>query len=104
MKNYTVHPSVPLRKMEGDWKHRAMQFTDLATGDLNMTRYAEVMMKVGYAARYCKAMGTETAQLVVEAESNYRDGDATSADGIAWVRDNLCFPVAEGSFEDAMGA
>jgi hypothetical protein len=49
-------------------------------------------------------MGTETAPLVVEAESNYRDGDATSTDGIIWVNDNLCFPVAEGSFEDNMGA
>jgi sugar phosphate isomerase/epimerase len=104
VKNYTIHAGVPLRKMEGNWHNRAMQFTDLATGDLNMTRYAEVMMKIGYAARYCEVMGTETAPLIVEAESNYRDGDATSADGIAWVRDNLCFPVQEGSFEDAMGA
>ncbi|MCP4480048.1 MAG: sugar phosphate isomerase/epimerase, partial [Planctomycetaceae bacterium] len=104
VKNFTIHKGVPLRKMESDWHNRAMQFTDLATGDLNMTRYAEVMLRIGYAKRYCEVMGTETAPLVVEAESNYRDGDATSADGIAWVRDNLCFPVAEGSFEDAMGA
>ena len=90
--------------MEPDWKNRGMQFTDLGTGDLNMTRYAEIMMQIGYPKRYCDAMGTDSAPLVVEAESNYRDGDATSADGIAWVRDNLCFPAAEGSFEDAMGA
>ena len=89
--------------MEADWKNRGMQFTDLGTGDLNMVRYAEVMLKIGYAERYCKVMGTETAPLIVEAESNYRDGDATSADGIAYVGDNLCFDVAEGSFEDAMG-
>jgi len=104
VKNYTIRENVALRKMEGQWHHRGMQFTDLATGDLNMTRYAEVMMKIGYAKRYCELMGTETAPLVVEAESNYRDGDTTSAEGIAWVRDNLCFPVQEGSFEDAMGA
>ena len=90
--------------MEPDWKKRGMQFTDLGTGDLNMTRYAEVMIQIGYPKRYCDLMGADSAPLVVEAESNYRDGDATSADGIAWVRDNLCFPVAEGSFEDAMGA
>lgn len=104
VKNYTIHHGQPLRKMENDWRNRAMQFTDLATGDLNMTRYAEVMLKIGYAERYCRIMGTDTAPLIVEAESNYRDGDATSADGIAWVRDHLCFPVAEGSFEDSMGA
>jgi sugar phosphate isomerase/epimerase len=104
VKNFTVHPGVALRKMDGNWHNRAMQFTDLATGDLNMTRYVEVMIKLGYPQRYCNLMGTQSAPLVVEAESNYRDGDATSADGIAFVRDNLCFPVQEGSFEDAMGA
>lgn len=104
VKNFTIHQGIPLRKMESDWRARGMQFTDLATGDLNMTRYAEVMLRIGYPQRYCKIMGTETAPLVVEAESPYRDGDATSADGIAWVRDHLCFPVADGSFEDSMGA
>ena len=104
VKNFIIHQGVPLRKMEGDWHHRAMQFTDLATGDLNMTRYVELMMKVGYAKRYCETMGVDSAPLVVEAESNYRDGDATSADGIKYVQDHLCFPAQEGSFEDAMGA
>ncbi len=104
VKNFTIHQGVPLRQMESNWKNRAMQFTDLGTGDLNMTRYAEVMIKIGYAKRYCEIMNTDSAPLVVEAESNYRDGDACSADGIAWVRDNLCFPVAQSSFEDAMGA
>jgi len=42
--------------------------------------------------------------LVVEAESAYRDLDATSANAIAYVRDNLCFPLAAGSFEEGMGA
>ena len=37
-------------------------------------------------------------------ESAYRDLDATSANGIAYVRDNLCFPIAAGSFEEGMGA
>ena len=49
-------------------------------------------------------MGAKTAPLVVEAESAYRDLDATSANGIAYVRDNLCFPLAAGSFEEGMGA
>ena len=104
VKNFTVHRGVALRKMDGNWHNRAMQFTDLATGDLNMTRYVEVMMKLGYHKRYCDVMGTDSAPLVVEAESNYRDGDATSTDGIQYVRDHLCFPAQEGSFEDAMGA
>jgi len=49
-------------------------------------------------------MGTATAPLVVEAESAYRDGDATSANGIQYVSKDLCFPMAEGSFEDGLGA
>ena len=41
--------------------------------------------------------------LIVEAESAYRDLDKTSANGIGYVRDNLCFPIAAGSFEEGMG-
>ena len=90
--------------MEPNWQERAMQFTDLPSGDLNMTRYVELMVRVGYASRYCQVMGTETAPLVVEAESAYRDLDAASANGIQYVRDHLVFPLAAGSFEDGMGA
>lgn len=104
VKNHVVRANLPLRMMESNWQKRAMQFTDLATGDLNMTRYAEFLMLSGYPARYCKIMQTKTAPLIVEAESAYRDLDATSAAGIAYVRDNLCFPIASGSFEDGMGA
>jgi hypothetical protein len=90
--------------MEPHWQKRAMQFVDIPTGDLNMTRYAELLIHVGYPQRYCKTMKTKTAPLIVEAESAYRDLNATSADGIRFVRDNLCFPLAAGSFEEGMGA
>jgi hypothetical protein len=40
----------------------------------------------------------------VEAESAYRDLDATSANGVQYVRDHLIFPIAAGSFEEGMGA
>ncbi|MBO36017.1 MAG: xylose isomerase [Verrucomicrobiales bacterium] len=104
VKNFVVRDNVPLRKMEGNWRDRAMQFTDLGSGDINMTRYVEMLINIGYPARYNKIMGTETAPLIAETESNYRDPDATAIEGIQYVRDNLCFPVAEGSFEDEMGA
>ena len=104
VKNFVVRSGIPLRKMAPDWPDRAMQFTDLPSGDLNMARYAEMLINVGYPQRYCQVMGTKTAPLIVEAESAYRDLDATSANGIAYVRDNLCFPVAGGSFEEGMGA
>jgi len=90
--------------MAATWPDRAMQFVDLSSGDLNLTRYVECMLNIGYAKRYCEIMGTETAPLVVEAESAYRELDACSADAIAYVRDKLCFPIAQGSFEEGMGA
>lgn len=104
VKNHVIRPNLPLRSMAGDWPERCMQFVDIASGDLNMTRYAELLIHIGYPTRYCQIMGASTAPLIVEAESAYRDLDATSAGGIQYVRDNLCFPVAAGSFEDGMGA
>jgi hypothetical protein len=90
--------------MESNWPDRGMQFTDLPSGDLNMNRYVELLLMVGYPSRYCQLMGTKTAPLVVEAESAHRDLDTTSANGIAYVRDNLCITPAAGSFEAGMGA
>ncbi|PWU19311.1 MAG: sugar phosphate isomerase/epimerase [Verrucomicrobia bacterium] len=104
VKNYVIRPGVALRKMEPGWQGRAMQFVDIPTGDLNMTRYVELLVHAGYPQRYRQVMGTKTAPLVVEAESAYRDLDATSANGVRYVRDNLCFPLAAGSFEEGMGA
>jgi sugar phosphate isomerase/epimerase len=104
VKNFVIRENIPLRKMEPNWPGRAMQFTDLATGDLNMARYVEMLINIGYPQRYMQVTGRSTAPLVVEAESAYRDLDATSTNGIAYVRDHLCFNVASGSFEEGMGA
>ena len=104
VKNCIIRPNLPLRFMEPNWPGRAMQFSDLPTGDLNLIRYAEMLVDIGYPKRYCEAMGAKTAPLIVEAESAYRDLDATSANGIAYVREHLCFPLAAGSFEEGMGA
>jgi sugar phosphate isomerase/epimerase len=104
VKNFVIRSGIPLRKMEPAWPGRAMQFVDLPTGEVNLTRYVELLVNIGYPQRYCQTMGTKTAPLVVEAESAYRDLDATSANGIHFVRENLCFPLAAGSFEEGMGA
>src|ERR1700677_1198251 len=104
VKNFVIRPGLPLRAMELAWPRRAMQFVDLPSGDLNMTRYVELLIHIGYPRRYCSVMKRATAPLVVEAESAYLDLDHASAYGIAYVRDNLCFPIAAGSFEEGMGA
>ena len=51
-----------------------------------------------------KIMGTSTAPLVTEAESAYRDLDATSTNAIQYAAKELVFPIAEGTFEDGMGS
>ncbi len=104
VKNFVIRPGHPLRAMEAGWQKRAMQFVDIPSGELNMTRYVELLVHVGYPQRYCELMGTTTAPLIVEAESAYRDLDATSANGIQFVKNHLCFPLAAGSFEEGMGA
>ena len=90
--------------MQPAWGKRAMQFTDLPTGDLNMSRYVELLLHVGYQDRYCKLHKTKSAPLVVEAESAHKDLDFCSADGIRYVKEKLCWPQAAGSFEAGMGA
>jgi sugar phosphate isomerase/epimerase len=104
VKNYVVRRGIPLRMMDGNWPNRPMQFVDLPSGDVNLARYVEMLVDIGYPKRYCEIMKTKSAPLVVEAESAYRDLDDTSANGIAFVRDHLCIPLAAGSFEDGMGA
>ena len=104
VKNFFIRPGVPLRKANGDWKKRAMQFVDLPSGDMNLVRFTELLIDIGYPQRYCKIMGTNTAPLVTEAESAVRDLDDTAANAIAYARDRLCFPIAEVSFEEGMGA
>ena len=104
IKNFVIRPGFPLRMMQSDWPRRAMQFVDLPSGEINMQRYAELLVHIGYPQRYCKIMGRKTAPLVVEAESAHKDLDYTSTNGIAFVREKLCWPAAAGSFEDGMGA
>lgn len=104
IKNHVVRPDFPVRSMQPDWPLRGMQFTDLPTGDINMNRFVELMIQIGYPQKYCSVMGTTTAPMIVEAESAHVDLDECSSGGIKYVRDHLCFPVAAGSFEDGMGA
>ncbi len=104
VKDFVVRPGYPLRSATGDWRKRAHQFVDLGSGDINLVRFAEMLIDIGYPQRYMQIMGTDSAPLVVEAESAYRDLDATSAEGIRYVRDKLCFPIAGASFEEGMGA
>lgn len=104
VKNIVIRAEQPVRKAEPDWQKRGMQFVDIPTGCLNMTRYIECMILAGYPQRYCEVMKTKTAPLIAEAESAYRGLDATSTNGIQYVRDHLCFPLASGSFEEGIGA
>lgn len=104
VKNHYVVPGLPVRSMDPDWRKRGMQFTQLDQGDIDLLRYTELLMLVGYADTYCRLHGCDTAPLIVEAEGAFADLDEVSANGIAFVRDKCCFEVTEGSFEEGMGA
>lgn len=103
MKNHHVKPGMPLRCMTPDWPSRPMQFTPLDHGDLDMLRYTELMIEIGYPQRFCTLHGTETAPLVVEAEAAYENLNDVSGEGIQYVDKVCCFGVAEDSFEKGMG-
>ena len=103
VKNHAVRQGFPLRCMEPDWKKRGMQFTDLGSGQINLVRFVELMEKIGYPRQYCDIMGTETAPLVTEAESAFRDLAATAEAAIRYTNSHLLFPFATQSFEDGMG-
>jgi sugar phosphate isomerase/epimerase len=104
VKNFVIRKNVNLRMMTGDWRKRAMQFCDIPSGDMNMMRFTELLIDIGYAERYMSVMGTTSAPLVTEAESAYRDLDATSTNAIQYAANHLVFPIAEGAFEDGMGS
>jgi len=61
VKNIVIRRGMPLRMMEPAWPRRAMQFVDISTGELNMTRYVELLVQAGYPQRYCSIMKTKTA-------------------------------------------
>jgi len=73
VKNFVIRPGHALRQMEPAWQKRAVQFVDLPSGDINLARYAELLIHAGYPKRYCRVMNRKTAPLVVEAESAYRE-------------------------------
>lgn len=104
VKSHVVRPGHPLRSMQPNWPDRAMQFTDLRSGEINLVRYVETLKKIGYPERYCQLMGTKTAPLITEAESAFRDLDDTARDAITYTNKKLLFPFATESFEDGMGA
>lgn len=104
VKDHVKRPNIPVRSINNDWKQRGMRFTELGKGDLDLYAYTEEMIANGYAQRYCRLMETTQAPLVVEAESGFKDLNQTSADGIKYTKDELCFEIAERSFEDNMGA
>lgn len=104
VKDHAIQPGLPLLSMQSDWRKRAMKFTRLGHGQIDLVAYSQLMAQVGYADRYCKAHGTKTAPLVGEAESAFNELDETSAAASRYIRNELCLNFAEGSFEDGMGA
>lgn len=103
VKDHVIQAGLPLVSMQSSWKKRAMQFTRLGEGQIDLLRYTQLMDDVGYVSRYCKAHNTTTAPAVGEAESAYYALDATSEHASNYIARNLCADFATSSFEDGMG-
>lgn len=104
VKDHVIIKGRPLRSMTTDWQERAMQFTQLGEGQIDLPLFAQLMLRVGYVARYNKAHGTTKAPLVGEAESAVYELDVASSNAATYINTKLCLPYATGSFEDGMGA
>ena len=96
-----------LLSMQDDWKLRGMQFTKLGEGELNLHRYVQLMVDIGYPQRYRELQAldaTATVPLVGEAESAYYELDAVSELATKFIAEQLCTAFATQSFEKDMGA
>jgi sugar phosphate isomerase/epimerase len=103
VKDHKVRPGLPLRMMQPDWKKRAMKFTELGGGQIDLVSYTELLLDQGYADRYCELHGCETAPLIGEAEGAYEDGDDVSSKAGRFIASTLCRNFTEVSFEEGMG-
>ena len=120
LKNFHIRLGLPLRTMEARWAKRAMQFTDLRTGDLNMKRFVEFMMQIGWPQRFLIKMAPpkiaddaktapadiakpKTAALATEAESAGEDGQGVTRKAVEYTEEELVFEPPAGSFEEGMG-
>ncbi len=120
LKNFHIRQFMSLLMMDPEWAKRAMQFTDLATGDLNMKRFVEFIMQIGYPARFLNLMAPpkiaadatpkladtakpKTAPLPVEAESAGEHGQSVTRKAVEYTNAELVFEPPEGSFEEGMG-
>ncbi len=106
VKDHRRIPGRSLRSMQSDWKKRGMHFELLGKGQIDLTRYVQMLVDAGLPERWNELHGTagETVPLCAEAESAYFALDAASKDGVRYVASHLCHDVAQGSFEDEMGA
>lgn len=106
VKNHYVKPGHPLRCMIPGWPERPMQFTFLHDGDINLLRYAELLIETGYPERFRELYGLDeddTVPLGVEAEGAFAQKEWVTMRGVEYVNKELCFPRASGSFQDDMG-
>src|SRR3989338_1519880 len=99
-------PGRSLLSMQDDWQKRGMQFTRLGEGELNLSRYVQLMIDIGYPKRYRiwnQLDDSKSVPLVGEAESAYYQLDAVSEHATQYIANHLCPAFATQSFEKEMG-
>ncbi len=107
VKDFIRVPGRALRSMQSNWGYRGMQFTRLGEGEVNLSRYAQLMVEINYPQRYRDIQGlaaNQTVPLVGEAESAHYELDEVSAHATEFIRDTLCVGYTTQSFEEGMKA
>lgn len=104
-KDFKRVPGLPQLSQQMNWQRRGVYFTRLGTGEVDLCRYAEILISSGIKQRLNALHDTSgaTVPMCAEAESPFVDLDECAADGVRYVKDHLCFEVMQGSFEDGMG-
>ncbi len=104
-KNFKFIDGKPLLVASGDWNDSGVVFAGLEdpNGEVDMVGYGELLYQCGYPHRYCLANKTETAPAIVEAERHVASRFVTSKNGIVYVNQKICIPMAGLPFDRLIG-
>ncbi len=105
-KNFWISQGVPLFAPQQDWLRRGKYFSRLAFGNLNMVDVAYKLQACGQPQMWL-AMHTHTPFLTCPAKAEAEDPALklswVSGDGVAFVNENICLPLAAEPFDKNMG-
>ena len=108
VKQYALRPDEAFAAMIPDWALRPHCFTRVGPGigAVDMVGFVRNLVATKMPERYrsINKTGAPTVPLVAEAESAVFHGALVSIEAVEFIRDILCMPLNDGSFERGLGA